>query len=394
MSQATQHPPTEVRTGTAGQVFTSILTTGPVCRRDVANATGLSQASVTKLVKPMLSAGYIEEIAPITAGPGRPQIPLQVIPERQFSIGVKVMATEVIGVVIDLGGNQCAAVRQPVDGTDPDEVVGTVTALVAHLRERVPQARERTCGIGVGIGGHVDNATGVVRFSPSLRWPSVPLAGQLTAATGLPVTVENDVNSLALSEQWFGAGRGVDSFAVVTVGAGIGCGLVIDGDLWTGVSGAAGEFGHIRVAADGARCDCGRVGCVQAVANDEAIARAAEHAVGQPISSAAEAYRLATAGSEPLKEVFREAGRALGRGLAVLVNLMNPALVILSGEGVHSSPIWTDAVREQLTADAFSSIAMDCELLVRPLPDEAWAAGAAVGMLRRSVLGSLGRLGT
>ena len=205
------------------------------------------------------------------------------------------------------------------------------------------------------------------------------------------MTVENDANTLAISEQWFGAGRDVGSFAVVTVGAGIGCGLVLNGALWTGATGAAGEFGHVIVAPDGPECRCGRRGCLESIAGDDAIITATA-AAGRTVASTDEAYRLAQAGSAPAKAAFRRAGKALGRGLAILVNLVNPELIILSGEGISTAPQMMEALRRQFAADAFSSTARECALLVRPLPDESWAAGAAASMLRSGVLRSLDRL--
>ena len=375
-----------------GQVFITVLTRGPLCRRDVAEVTGLSQGSVTKLAKPMIDAGYLVETEPVSSGPGRPMVPLAVVPAAKYAMGIKVMAREVVAVLIDMSGTVRVSHRYRVDARNPEAVVACIAEAVDELPRGIRGARSRVVGVGIGIGGHVDRSTGVIRNSPGLHWPEVDLAQRVRAAVGIPVTVENDANTLAISEQWFGAGRDVGSFAVVTVGIGIGCGLVLNGDLWTGATGAAGEFGHVIVSPDGPECRCGRKGCLEAIAGDDAIIAATAGALGRKVSSTDEAHRLALAGSAPAKAAFRRAGKALGRGLAILVNLVNPELIILSGEGISTAPLMMDALRRQFAADAFSSTARDCTVLVRPLPDETWAAGAAASMLRSGVLLSLDRL--
>jgi predicted NBD/HSP70 family sugar kinase len=208
----------------------------------------------------------------------------------------------------------------------------------------------------------------------------------------LPVVIENDVNTLAVAEQWFGAGSSFASFALITIGVGVGCALVLDNQLWRGVSGAAGEFGHMVVDPDGPECHCGKRGCLEAVVGDTAIAAAMSAAAGRRITRVSQVVAQAHAGDPEARQVFTQAGVALGRAIAALLNLLNPPLVILSGEGMTASDLFIDALRAELDRDAFSSTSTDCTVLVRPLPDETWARGAAATMLRHGVLRSLGEL--
>lgn len=372
-------------------VFTSILTRGPVSRRDVARLTQLSQGAVTKLIRPMLEHGYVVEQDGESDGPGRPMIPLTIAPDRHFAVGVKVMRTEVTGVLVDLHAEVRGSARRHVSQPTPGAVVAATTELVDELIDSTPGARELTVGLGVGLAGHVDSNAGMLRLSTLLDWHDVPLASLLNHSTKLPVVIENDVNTLAVAEHWFGAGRAADSFAVVTVGAGIGCGLIVSGQLWHGVSGIAGELGHIVVAPEGPVCHCGKRGCLESLASDDAIV-AAVRASGTEVLTVALAAKLAHEGHEAARAAFRTAGTALGRGVAVLLNLLNPSLLILSGEGVHASDLFMDALRQELAREAFSAAAADCQLVVRPLPDETWARGAAATALRRGVLKSLAEL--
>ncbi|MGI8664615.1 MAG: ROK family protein [Jatrophihabitans sp.] len=375
-----------------GALFEAVLTRGPLSRRDAARLTGLSAASVTKLVKPMISHGYLIENVREAGVPGRPQIPLQVDAGRHHAVGIKLMDGEIVGVVADLHAEVQSAHRMKYADTSPAGVVSAIDEMTAILLERSPVERSRLLGIGIGLGGHVNGSTGVVVESPFLGWRNVPLRQLLTQRLQLPVVIENDVNTLAVAEQWFGAGSSFASFALVTIGVGVGCALVLDGQLWRGVSGAAGEFGHMVVDPDGPVCHCGKRGCLEAVVGDTAIAAAMSAAAGRRISRVSQVVSAAHAGDPDARRVFTQAGVALGRAIAALLNLLNPPLVILSGEGMTASDLFIDALRAELDRDAFSSTSADCTVLVRPLPDETWARGAAATMLRHGVLRSLSKL--
>ena len=373
-------------------LFTTILTRGPISRRDAARAIGMSQAAVTKLVKPMIAHHYVTEQEGFSEGPGRPLIPLVIDAKRHTAIGIKVAPRELIGVVVDLHAEVHESQRVDLHDSHPDHVVRAIGRLVRDLLDRAPHAESGCVGVGVGLGGHVDGRRGVVPYSPTLNWHNVDLRRMLSEEVSLPVLIENDVNTLAVAEQWFGAGRDTSTFALVTVGAGVGGAIVIDDQLWHGVSGAAGELGHNIIDPDGPHCHCGKRGCVESMASDGAIMRAIEARTGRTLSNVAEAVAMAHAGDVAAEQAFRTAGRALGQGLAMIVNLLNPPLVILSGEGISASDLFMDALHEELARCSFSSAARDCTVVVRPLPDETWARGAAATMLRRGVLNSLLRL--
>lgn len=375
-----------------GALFETVLTRGPLSRKDAARLTGLSAASVTKLVKPMIAYGYLVENDREAGVPGRPQIPLQVDPGRAYAVGIKLMKSEIVGVVADLHAEVQSSHRMKLKDVTPTGVVTAVDQITQILLERSPVQRDRLLGIGIGLSGHVNAVTGVVHRSPLLGWNDVPLRRMVSDRMNLPVVIENDVNTLAVAEQWFGPGSAYDSFVVVTVGAGVGCALVLDGQLWHGISGAAGEFGHMVVDPEGRECHCGKRGCLESVASDAAIAAAMSKAAGRRITKVSQVVSLAHAGDVAAQRVFTQAGTALGRALAALLNLINPPLIILSGEGITASDLFIDALRAELERDAFSTTAKDCTLLVRPLPDETWARGAAATMLRHGVLRSLSSL--
>lgn len=370
---------------TQGQVFATILTRGPLSRRDVARLTGLSQSTISKAVKPMLAAGYLVEGSEQVEGPGRPIVPLQVNTERHYVLGVKVTGTEAIGVLTDPQGRVLAAERRPLAGPGLEDVVADVAALADALRHERPEYADEAEGLGVCLAGHVDGRTGTLRYSPVFGWHDVPLAQLLEERTGLVTVVENDVNALAVAEQWFGAGRDVPEFAIVTVGAGIGCGLIVDGELVHGASGMAGELGHITVDPDGAPCRCGKRGCLETLASDAAILDGIVAAGGPRLAGITEAAELARSGDPAARTAFHRAGDALGRAIAILLNLVEPSRIVLSGEGVVASDLLLESLDDALRRHSFGGAADRLEIVTRPLADETWARGAAVNVLRHLI---------
>jgi predicted NBD/HSP70 family sugar kinase len=366
-------------------VFQTVLVHGPLSRAEIGRRTGLSSGAVTKAATPLLDDGWIAELgAPAVDRPaGRPATLVAVRGERASFLGVKVTADELIGVRVDLTGKPVAARRARLDSRDVDSVVRAIARLARPLvaAPRAVAAAE-IHGLGVTISGDVDRETGSVHHSPFLNWYGVPLADLVEKATGIPTVIENDVRALTVAEQWFGAGAGVASFAVVTVGTGIGCGLFVNGQVISGARGVAGEIGHLPVGGADRMCTCGNIGCVEAVAATQPIVEQARQATGNMRLSMTEAVRLAHDGDPAVRVIFTRAGHALGLALASVANLIGPELIIISGEGVASYDLFAEHIRTTFTAQAFGAAA-DCEIIVRPLPFEEWArGGAAVAALR------------
>ena len=381
---------------TRAEIFSQVLTAGPISRSGIATRLGLSPSTVTRLLPALLEADYIREGAEAepAVGPGRPQRLLSVNLARHFVVGVKIATTTVTGVVTDLGARVLGREEVRIDGCAPQTALSAAARLVRRLLARFPDAATRALGIGVGLGGHVDAVAGRCRYSGILGWRDVDVAGPLAAATGLPVHVGNDVNALVVAQRWFGAGRDAENFAVVTLGAGIGCGLLVDGTLFTGSSGLAGEFGHIPVDPAGPSCTCGRRGCLESLACTPAIlTRLGQAGITEPdIDAAAALARGAYEPGDPdaararaARAAFAAAGDALGRGLSTLCNLINPALVILAGEGVSVYDLMRPAAEDALAHHSFSTAAADCTLLVDPVDGDMWTRGAACLVLQATV---------
>jgi predicted NBD/HSP70 family sugar kinase len=368
----------------AAAILTALVIEGPQSRVSLARKLGLSSAAVTKAARPLIDAGYLTEHAATERtgpGAGRPAAPLSVCPDREFFVGVKLTGDELIGVVCDLTAQVRAVAHRRLTSAAVEDVIASIAALLADL----PYDRDRTSRLGLAISGDVDRAAGLVRYSPFLRWHNVALAKLVTDATGLVTTVENDVKALTTAEHWFGEGAGADSFALVTVGSGIGCGLVVNGRLVAGGHGVAGEIGHLTVDAAGPVCYCGGRGCVEAIAGTEPLVAQARTVTARPGLSLDDAVALARAGDAGVRAVFARAGEAIGLGIAAVANLVGPSRIVVSGEGLAAYDLFETSIRAGFERQAFGAAA-DCPLSIRPLPFEEWARGAAAVSIQSRVI--------
>ncbi|MEU4095798.1 ROK family transcriptional regulator [Streptomyces sp. NPDC026673] len=366
-------------------VFQTLLAHGPLTRAEIGRRTRLSAGAVTKAATPLLADGWITELGRPAGerASGRPATPMAVRADRARFVGVKVTGDELIGVLTDLTARPLASRRAALDSRDVGTVVLAIARLITQLRAAAgAEEDDAVHSVGVTISGDVDGQTGTVQFSPFLNWRRVPLAQLVESASGIPTVIENDVRALTVAEQWFGAGVGLSSFALVTVGAGIGCGLSIGGRVVSGAHGVSGEVGHLPVGGTDRVCTCGNTGCVETMASTHAITEQARQATGEPALTMEEAVRLAHADNAAVRAVFSRAGHVMGLAMASVANLIGPERIIISGEGVASYDLFADQIRQTFADHAFGAAA-DCDLVVRPLPFEEWARGGAAVAAQR-----------
>jgi len=230
------------------------------------------------------------------------------------------------GVVVDGAGRELATRVVP---TPHDDVAGAVTRLLRDLSDLAHGAGVTPVGAGVVTPGSVDEARGVVRYASNLRWRDLPLRDLLAEALDLPVAVGHDVRAAGVAEQLFGAGRGSDSFVLVPLGTGVAAAIVEKGQVLTGFTGAAGEFGHIPLVPDGEPCPCGQRGCLEAYASAGALARRYAAKSGRVLTAE---EVVAALGTDPVADsLWDEAVTVLAQGLNVLTILLDPEVVVLGG---------------------------------------------------------------
>lgn len=362
---------------------------GSISRTDIAQVSHLSLATVSGITNELIEQRLIHEQEAGTSTGGRRPILLALNPQAGLVIGVKLTETHVVAALTDLNV-EIVARREVCIGEDrsPDAVVSVLAETVDDLRNLHPH--RSIFGMGVGMAGGVDRRAGVCRFSPFFGWRDVPLRQMLEKRLGLPVMLENDVNTLTMAEKWFGAGMGLADFLVITLGRGIGMGMVLNGQLYRGGCGGGGEFGHITMVPDGPQCDCGKRGCLEALVSDPAILRRMRSALSRDVTME-EASALARQGDATAHSIFAAAGRTLGMAIADLVNIFNPPLLVVGGEGTRALDLLFEPLQEALQANCFDGFFADLRLVVEPWGDDAWARGAASLMLEELFRPSLYR---
>ena len=357
-----------------GLVLNLLREQGPLSRTELSHRTGLAPSVLTRLIRELLSEGVVMEAGKAESNGGRRPTLVALNPSYASAIGLKVERTRLLGARVNLAGRIRARGAVPFpERLDPQRFLELARGLVEELGEG------RLLGVGIGISGFVDAARGIELYSPILGWREVPLAAPLSQLVGLPVYLENDVNALTLAERWYGAGRAFRNFVCVTVGEGIGAGVVIGGELYRGATGGAGELGHTTINPDGPRCRCGERGCLEVYASDRFLLSQAK-ALGY--ESIEELAAVARDGDRAAQAVFTEMGRALGIGVKNLVNLLNPEAVVLGGERLDAADLFLPAFEEQVRRHSFPKEAEDLVIVPAELGEEGFLIGAATLAVR------------
>jgi len=373
-------------------IFERIRAEGTVARATVAKDLSISPASVTTQTSALMELGLVEELqlAPEQNETvrGRPPIALKVRAESHLVAGVKLSDRENTAVISDFAGTQLASVALPTKAKcDTNAIVEATANLIDAVCAEAGIKPSALSAICVGVPGFVIADTGTVLWSPIMTDRHVALANLMSNRMYCPVIIDNDVNLVALAELWFGVGRQISNFAVVTIEHGVGMGLVIDHKLYSGSRGMGIELGHTKVALDGALCRCGQRGCLEAYVADYALVREAALAVNAPAPNAPIQQVLETLHTEAkdgnliARSIFERAGKYLAMGMANVVNLFDPELIILSGARMQFDYLYSAHILEDMKLHALNSGAALPPVEVHAWGDLVWASGAAAKAL-------------
>ena len=353
----------------ARAVAVEILVHGPQPRASLARRLGVSAATLTRVTRPLVETGLLAEGGAIrTPGRGRSSLPLDVVTDARHFVGVKLTRESIYGVLVDLRAQVLHTEIVAEPSLAVDEVVTAVTDVVNRLRAK---STRKVHAVGVTVGGVVDGGE-TVTDSPFLEWHDVPFRTLLAERVGEPLRLANDVVGLTMAQQWFGYGRTYADFALVTVGAGVGYGLVIDHRV---VPTHVGPVSHFPINPHGPLCRLGHRGCMSAFVTSGAMCATASRALGRDLSYN-ELLALAERGDPVAARVVSEAAHALGTATAAITSLTGVERIILSGEGVRLAEIAPDDLRAgrlAYTAGPLSTI----DPVVMPMDFVEWARGAA-----------------
>ncbi len=366
----------DLRRRNRAMVIAAVRRAGEPSRTEIAAVTGLSNSTISAISSDLIAEGILAEsrggAAPVKRG--RPQVGLE-LAAGAAAVAAAVLSLNFLAVaVIDYAGRVIAEEQRRLDtlALPREALAGECVAMVRRCLGDPALAGRRVRRIALAVQGITDSQARTMLWSPITPHTDIAFADALEAAFGIPATIENDCNMMAVALRWRGTARYRHDFVAMLLSHGIGMGIVLDGELFTGTHSSGGEFGHMIHRPDGALCRCGRRGCVEAYAGNYAIWRNA-HGLGEdapPVADIGDADMLALAeraraGDGPEREAYRKAGEALGFGLGNLFALIDPAPVTMVGVGARAFDLIEPALREAIGRTAggqhSESISFDTE---------------------------------
>jgi glucokinase len=318
-------------------------------------------------------------------------------PEKKWIVGVDLGGTNIVVGVLPMDGGDVLAVR--TEATEAargakfvvDRMVSMVNDAIDQVLAEHGGTRESVAGVGIGSPGPLDRVTGTVINTPNLGWRNFPLRDLIANGVDLPATLDNDANCATYGEWWLGAGRSVDTLIGLTLGTGIGGGIVLNGQIFHGVSDAAGEIGHMTIEANGRKCKCGNYGCLEAYASGPAIAARAVEGIESGVESllptlvegkleditAATVYEAVVLGDPYANDVMRETAKFLGAGVGNIINILNPDMVVISGGVTRAGDHLFLPLRAEVRRRSFKVAQEACQIVSAQLHGLAGVIGAA-----------------
>jgi predicted NBD/HSP70 family sugar kinase len=370
-----------VRRANLSAIVRELHAHGPRSRSMLVARIGLTRSAIRSLLGELLEADLVrEERATLRGTPGRPSPVVRTNPQAAVALAIEVNVDSLAAAVVGLGGDVLELVRvdRPHGGASVEETIAEVADLAGGLLHD-PRRRDALVGVGVAVAGVVRRSDGFVSMAPNLGWRDVPFGQLLIPALGLdaPLTVANEADLGALAEHLRGAAIGYDNVLFVTGEVGVGGGLIVDGRPLSGVAGYGGEIGHMPLNRAGKRCGCGAIGCWETEVGEGALlVRAGRSADGG--RDALDAVLDEAAGGSPVAlAALDETGRWLGIGLAGLVNLLNPELVVLGGRFGRILPYVSDSLEEELDQHALAAPRALVRIVPSRLGSDASLLGAA-----------------
>ncbi|MGC9468497.1 MAG: ROK family protein [Anaerolineae bacterium] len=341
-----------LRKGNLTAILNYLRQYAPISRAALADMTGLNKATVTRLIRDLIDHGFVRESGFQASNGGRPSILLELDPQGGYIIGARLDVDYSSVLLTDFAAETVwrADVRHSRD--DGQEAIqAELLSLIQQACDHVPETGRPILGLGVSMPGLVDVASGTLLFAPNLGWHDVPIKAWLSQAFHFPIYVDNEANLSALGECYFGAAQDVDHVLLVSITAGVGAGIVVNQQILSGVSGLAGEVGHMTIDPHGPRCNCGKLGCWEAFVSAPALFNRIREmiAAGQSSeltedvlanfnrSAIPTVVEAAQKGDEATRNALAETANLIGLGLADLVNVFNPERVVLGG---YLSPLY------------------------------------------------------
>ena len=368
----------------------------PISRARIANLTGLNRGTVSNIVNDLIEEGLVAEEQQEQSGIGRPAISLRLRPDAGAVIGVEIGVDFIAVLLTNFVADTLWETRVQTSPTQPQsQIIDQAEQLTDQALSIAHQAHLRPLGLGLGVPGLVNARQGHLIIAPNLHWRDVPLRLMWNQRFHLPIYIENEANLAALGEYYFGVARGVENFIYLSSGIGLGGGIVIDGKLFRGSNGYAGEIGHIQRDPQGEPCGCGRLGCWETEVGPRAVLRRAKKSFQlDPDPSLLEACRgdfekltfemvvqLALENHRLCRQAMEEVAVSLGVGIADLVNIFNPDLVVIGGAFIQGKEILEPIIEQTIRASALPPSAENLRVEFSERGPDACVFGAVAAVL-------------
>jgi predicted NBD/HSP70 family sugar kinase len=325
---------------------------------------------VSAIIDDLLKRGIVVETTTAPSSGGRPPVLLSLNAKGGYVVGIKLRGDGLTTVVCNLDADIIASrdCYVPLIG-DPIAAIEAVEEETRRVLSDADVPPSKVLGVGIGLSGVIETDLGICKYSHLLQWHDVTLAEPIRLRLGLPVWIDNDVNTLAIAEKWAGDAYEARDF--------------VDRSLYRGASGGGGEFGHMIVEPGGPRCECGRYGCLEALVGEGALRRRVSERKGYSVSRD-EILVLVEMGDVATLEIVESAGRKLGLAVSNVVTLLNPELLIICGEGTALGERFLGPIVDAVRGQTFADLGRDLDIKIQTWGDEAWAVGAATLVLRES----------
>lgn len=360
---------TLVRQGNLSSILHELRKNAPISRAALAEETGLNKTTVSSLVQELIENNFVQEVGFESSGTGRPAIMLELNPNAGFILSAEVGVDFILVASTNFAPEIMWRHEEPIEpGASQREIMDRVLALIHLGIQNSCNTCKTLFGIAFGIPGLVDQENGELLFAPNLKWENVPLRSILEETFDAPIYIDNEANMAALGEHYFGAAQGYDEVLYISVGVGLGGGLVHDGKLFRGVTGTGCEFGHMTFDLNGHQCNCGNTGCWETFVSQRTLFSLIQESVSQGKDSSLISkesgvlkqltvpliVEAAQEGDHVAIEALEEIGDNLGIGIASLVNALNPELVVFGGILSHAGDFILPRIKEVLHHRAMS----------------------------------------
>jgi N-acetylglucosamine repressor len=369
---------------------------GPISRAEIAKVTKLTPPTVTNLVRVLLETGIIVEGDRVGSTGGRKAINLQINPKAYYAIGVDIGVSKIVAVLTDLEAHIETKVTTDITNIGKNSILDIINETIGKLIEKSNVQKDNILGIGAGMHGLVNTKLGTAVFAPNFGLHNVPIQKIIEDKFGIATFLDNDVRAMAIGESWYGHGTDVENFIFINVGMGIGAGIVLNNEVYHGVSESAGEIGHTTVLEDGPRCNCGNYGCLEVMAAGPGIAQRAIKEIKRgtvsklldrvgtklELITAKMIYEEASKGDELSIRIINDTGKFIGIGIANMINIFNPEKVIIGGGVSEAGEMLLEPLIQTVMIRAMEVPASVVKILPTQLGENAGAIGAATLVLR------------